>query len=73
VDVVLVLSALGVGAYVIYRVVRHVRKERYFASPDFQGHVARLAGLVSEHNEIAAYLQARFVRLRGACSPGIVR
>jgi hypothetical protein len=43
------------GAYATYRVVRHIRKERYFASEEFLAHKAEIAAVVAEHNEVTAY------------------
>ncbi len=43
------------AAYPIYRVVRHIRKERYFASEEFLAHKAEIAAVVAEHNEITEY------------------
>ena len=37
------------------RVIRHIRKERYFASEEFLAHKAKLASVVTEHNEVAKY------------------
>jgi len=41
--------------WIVVRVVRYVRKERYFASEEFQAHKADIASFVSEHNEVAQY------------------
>ena len=43
------------GAYPTYRVVRHIRKERYFATEEFLAHKAEIAAVVAEHNEVTAY------------------
>lgn len=43
------------AAYPTYRVVRHIRKERYFASEEFLAHKAEIAAVVAEHNEITEY------------------
>lgn len=52
-EMVLFLALLA--AYPTYRVVRHIRKERYFASEEFLAHTAEMAAVVAEHNEIAEY------------------
>jgi hypothetical protein len=57
--------ALGaVGAYVLMRLVRYLRKERYFASENFLAHKREISAVVSEHNEIAQYA----AEMRGADS-----
>ena len=43
--------------------VRHIRKNRYFSSNDFQARKDAIAALVAEHNEIAEY--ARTIRDNG--------
>lgn len=45
----------GIG-YLLYRLVRHIRKEHYFASEEFLAHKAEIASVVAEHNEIAGYV-----------------
>lgn len=52
----------GVG-YLLYRLIRHIRKERYFASEEFLAHKAEIASVVAEHNEIAGYVAE--IRSRG--------
>jgi hypothetical protein len=49
---ILVLALL---AYLTYRLVRFILKERYFASEGFLGHKAEIATVVAEHNEISKY------------------
>src|SRR5689334_15686292 len=43
------------GAYLVVRLARHVRKERYFASEEFLAHRRELEAVVAEHNDVAAY------------------
>ncbi|WP_242676656.1 HNH endonuclease signature motif containing protein [Rhodococcus sp. ABRD24] len=45
----------GIG-YLLYRLIRHTLKERYFASDEFLAHKAEIASVVAEHNEIASYV-----------------
>jgi hypothetical protein len=45
------------------RLIRHIRKERYFASEQFLAHKAAIASFVAEHNEIARYISE--IRSRG--------
>lgn len=45
-----------VTAWVVARVVRYIRKERYFASEEFLAHKDRIAALVAEHNELVEYV-----------------
>ncbi|MDA2893410.1 HNH endonuclease [Mycolicibacterium sp. BiH015] len=49
--VFLVLAAVAAP-----RVIRHILKERYFASAEFLAHKARIAAFVAEHNEVARYI-----------------
>lgn len=46
-----------IAAIYLPRVVRHIRKNRYFASEEFQERKKEIAALVAEHNEIAEYVQ----------------
>jgi HNH endonuclease len=50
-------------AYLVVRLVRHVRKERYFASEGFLAHRRELEAVVAEHNDVAAY--AKEIRAGG--------
>ena len=43
------------AAYLLIRIVRHLRKERYFASEEFLAHRRVVEAVVSEHNEIGEY------------------
>jgi hypothetical protein len=65
-EIVLFLALLA--AYPTYRVVRHIRKERYFASEDFLAHKAEIAAVVAEHNEITEYTSE--IRRSGSFSLG---
>ena len=51
----LVLVGVGLAGYALVRIVRHIAKERYFASEEFLAHKAECASVVAEHNEIAQY------------------
>lgn len=49
-------GALVVAAAILApRIVRHIRKQRYFASDSFLALKANIASVVDEHNDIAAY------------------
>lgn len=52
------------AAYPTYRIVRHIRKERYFASEQFLAHKAEIAAVVAEHNEVTEYTSE--IRNRGS-------
>ena len=52
----------GIG-YLLYRLIRHILKERYFASEGFLAHKAEIASVAAEHNEIAGYVAE--IRSRG--------
>lgn len=51
VTAILVVGAIWGGV----RLIRYIRKERYFASEEFAAHKAEIASVVAEHNEIAQY------------------
>lgn len=50
----LVIPYIG-WAYLLYRLFRHIAKNRYFASGEFLAHKARVDEFVTEYNEIASY------------------
>ncbi|WP_254923148.1 HNH endonuclease [Rhodococcus sp. OK302] len=45
----------GIG-YLLYRLIRHILKERYFASEEFLAHKAEIASVIAEHNEVLSYV-----------------
>lgn len=61
----LIVAILG---YLAYRVIRYIRKERYFASEQFLAHRDEIAAVVAEHNEITAYTAE--IRSNGSFSLG---
>ncbi|WP_418062861.1 HNH endonuclease [Pimelobacter simplex] len=46
---------LALLAYPTYRIVRFIRKEKYFGSDEFLAHRAAAEAVVAEHNEVTAY------------------
>lgn len=50
------------------RVIRYIRKERYFASDAFRAHKAEIASFVREHNEVARYTEE--IRSKGSFAIG---
>jgi hypothetical protein len=52
---VLLLAVIASLAFILPKVVRTIRKNRYFAGEEFQAHKHQLAAIVAEHNEIASY------------------
>ncbi|WP_253861772.1 hypothetical protein [Mycobacterium asiaticum] len=54
--IVVVVGVIVLSAWIAYRVGRYVLKERYFRSEKFLAHKNKLASVVAEHNEIAAYV-----------------
>jgi hypothetical protein len=64
----LVLVGIGLAGYAVYRIVRHIAKERYFASEEFLAHKTEIASVVAEHNEIAQYTSE--IRARGSFHMG---
>ncbi|MGY1915835.1 HNH endonuclease [Blastococcus sp. SYSU DS0973] len=51
----LTLVAVVLAAWALIRLIRYIRKERYFASEEFGAHKAAVAAVVAEHNEVSAY------------------
>jgi HNH endonuclease len=49
------LVAVVFAVWILIRIVRHIRKERYFASEEFLAHRAEIASVVAEHNEVGQY------------------
>lgn len=50
------------------RIVRRIKKNRYFASDEFLAHKAQIASVVAEHNEVASYTNE--IRARGSFELG---
>lgn len=50
------------------KIVRRIRKRRYFASEEFAAHKTEIAGLTAEHNEVAQYVDE--IRSRGSFEIG---
>jgi hypothetical protein len=68
-NVVLVIVFIALAAVILPRVIRHILKERYFASEKFLAHKAKIASVVAEHNEVAKYVSE--IRSRGSFSLGV--
>lgn len=45
-----------IGIYIIYRIIRNVRKNRYFNSEEFIQHTAKIEATIIEYNEISEYI-----------------
>jgi hypothetical protein len=56
------------AAWISMRVIRYIRKERYFASDDFQAHKDQISAFVAEHNEVSRY--ASEIRSSGSFAVG---
>jgi hypothetical protein len=54
-DGLVTLVAVGLTIWALIRLVRYIRKERYFASEEFAAHRAEIASVVAEHNEVGKY------------------
>ncbi|GMA33185.1 HNH endonuclease [Litorihabitans aurantiacus] len=67
-EVILAIGVIAGLSVVAYRVIRHIRKERYFASEEFLAHKQAIARYVWEHNEIARYVAE--IRSRGTFAIG---
>lgn len=67
--VTLPLVLLIAACVILPGVIRHIRKERYFSSEEFQSKKAELGSFVAEHNEIAEYTSE--IRNRGSFQLGV--
>lgn len=66
--VILAIVFIALAAKFLPRAIRHILKERYFASEQFLAHKAEIAAVVAEHNDIAEYVSE--IRSRGSFSLG---
>jgi HNH endonuclease len=62
--VILAACLIALAAKFLPRVIRHILKERYFASDEFLAHKNEIAAVVAEHNEVASYVAE--IRDRGS-------
>lgn len=72
--IVLPVGLVAVAAALLPRLIRQIRKKRYFASDEFLARKAEIAAVVDEHNEIAEYTSEIRGRGRfglGAASTGV--
>jgi len=72
-DGLVTLVAAGIAIWALIRLIRYIRKERYFASEEFAAHRAEIASVVAEHNEVARYtseISAKGTFQIGASSTG---
>lgn len=53
--IALFVALIGVAIIFGPRLVRHIRKNRYFASAEFLAHKSEIEAVVAEHNEVADY------------------
>ncbi|WP_200950778.1 HNH endonuclease [Arthrobacter sp. Soil762] len=67
--IVLPIALVALAGVMLPRLIRHVRKNRYFASEGFLAQKAEIASVVDEHNEIAEYTSE--IRGRGTFQLGI--
>ena len=67
--VALPIALVALGGVMLPRVIRHIRKERYFASEEFLARKAEIASVVAEHNEVADYTSE--IRGRGTFQLGL--
>lgn len=54
-QLVLLSAVVALLALVLPKVIRTIRKDRYFLSDDFLAHKHHIAAIVADHNEIASY------------------
>jgi len=62
------LVAVALAVWITVRIVRYIRKERYFASEEFLAHKAEIASVVAEHNEVGQYTSE--IRAKGSFQVG---
>lgn len=68
------VGVAAVAVYLLMRLARYIRKQRYFAGAEFTAHVQEIAAVVAEHNEVAEYateIQSGGVFQLGASSRGM--
>lgn len=51
----LIVAGIWAAAVIIPKIVRKVRKNRYFASEEFQAHKQALTSFIAEHNAVSNY------------------
>lgn len=52
------ILAIIISIYGIYRLIRYIRKERYFKNPEFLEQKQRIADTIQEFNEISEYVHS---------------
>lgn len=62
------MVAIALAVWIMIRIIRYIRKERYFASEDFLAHKAEIASVVAEHNEVVQYTSE--IRAKGTFQLG---
>lgn len=67
--IVVPIAVLALAGAMLPRLIRDIRKKRYFASEEFLARKAEIASVVQEHNEIAEYTSE--IRGRGTFQLGI--
>ena len=65
----LAIAIIWAGAVIIPKVVRNIRKNRYFASEEFQAHKQALSSFVAEHNAVSNYTSE--IRQQGSFDLGV--
>jgi hypothetical protein len=65
----LIIGLIALFAVYGPRIIRHIRKNRYFKSEDFLARKKQVKELVAEHNDIAEYVQS--IRKNGSFEIGI--
>ena len=67
--IVLPIGLVAFAAVMLPRLIREIRKKRYFRSEEFLARKAEIASVVDEHNEIAEYTSE--IRGRGTFQLGV--
>lgn len=50
------IAAVAIGAYLLYRIIRHAMMVRYFKSDEFISRANQVKEIVNEHNDIVQYV-----------------
>ncbi|TNM58160.1 HNH endonuclease [Brevibacterium sediminis] len=65
----LAIAVIWAAAVIVPKIVRNVRKNRYFAGEEFQAHKQALASFIAEHNAVSAYTSE--IRNNGSFDLGV--
>lgn len=67
--IALAIGVIWAAAVIVPKIVRSVRRNRYFAGEEFQAHKQALASFVAEHNAVSNYTSE--IRSNGSFGLGV--